>query len=111
MVYGPMQFVMKDGSVTHCSNGNYQGTLIPPIDQIEHIVMIHDANKVLVIEKEATFITLLRNYDSINGCVIITVYIYFSLLSFHPWLLGERVPRYKYQAFVTANQLQRQNVG
>ncbi|KAI9098324.1 Spo11/DNA topoisomerase VI subunit A [Phlyctochytrium arcticum] len=72
LVYGHLNLHLRDGRVMDCMQSSNQGTLIPPP---EFITMIETtATHILVIEKEATFTTLLgHKYAELWGpCVLIT---------------------------------------
>ncbi|KAJ3163924.1 endodeoxyribonuclease [Geranomyces variabilis] len=71
LVYGNLIIRLKDGSCVDCSQGS-DGTLIPPTEQIAGLQT--DARFVLVIEKDATFRTLLDHgfADTHGPCVIVT---------------------------------------
>ncbi|KAI8593620.1 Spo11/DNA topoisomerase VI subunit A, partial [Geranomyces variabilis] len=71
LVYGNLTLRLKDGSCVDCSQGS-DGTLIPPTEQIAGLQT--DARFVLVIEKDATFRTLLDHgfADTHGPCVLVT---------------------------------------
>ncbi|KAJ3152604.1 endodeoxyribonuclease [Geranomyces variabilis] len=71
LIYGNLTLRLKDGSCVDCSQGS-DGTLIPPTEQIAGLQT--DARFVLVIEKDATFRTLLDHgfADTHGPCVLVT---------------------------------------
>ncbi|KAJ3189292.1 endodeoxyribonuclease [Gaertneriomyces sp. JEL0708] len=71
LVSGKLKLFMNNGDVIDCSSGGEQGQLIPTSEQI--LELETDAKFVLVIEKEATFRTLVcRGYAAHEPCILIT---------------------------------------
>ncbi|KAJ3157592.1 endodeoxyribonuclease [Geranomyces michiganensis] len=71
LVYGNLIITLKDGSRLDCSQGS-DGMLIPPTEQIAGVQT--EARFILVIEKDATFRTLLDHgfADKQGPCVLVT---------------------------------------
>ncbi|TPX57583.1 hypothetical protein PhCBS80983_g03724 [Powellomyces hirtus] len=72
LIYGDLTMILTNGSSIDCLQACDQGTLIPPSEQIK--VLQTDAKFVLVIEKEATFRTLLAHgfTRAYGPCILIT---------------------------------------
>ncbi|KAJ3045360.1 endodeoxyribonuclease [Rhizophlyctis rosea] len=72
LVSGALKIHMKDGSFIDCDQAGDQGLLIPPSEQIADLMT--NAKFVLVVEKEATFRTLLSIgcASQLGPCIIIT---------------------------------------
>ncbi|KAI9016959.1 Spo11/DNA topoisomerase VI subunit A [Gaertneriomyces semiglobifer] len=71
LVSGSLKLHMNNGDVIDCSSGGEQGQLIPTSEQI--LELETDAKFVLVVEKEATFRTLVcRGYPTHEPCILIT---------------------------------------
>ncbi|KAI8921132.1 Spo11/DNA topoisomerase VI subunit A [Powellomyces hirtus] len=72
LIYGDLTMILTNGSTIDCLQACDQGTLIPPSEQIKALQT--DAKFVLVIEKEATFRTLLAHgfTRAYGPCILIT---------------------------------------
>ncbi|KAJ3009578.1 endodeoxyribonuclease, partial [Thoreauomyces humboldtii] len=71
LVFGNLIMHMTDGTSINCLQASHNGTLIPPSDRISSVQS--SARFVLVIEKEATFQTLLSEWFVQKfDCVILT---------------------------------------
>jgi DNA topoisomerase VI subunit A len=59
---GPLRLICRDGSVVHGDVGgaDWQGSLVPPGEQVVRVEVEDNVSDIVVIEKHAVFFTLLQ---------------------------------------------------